>query len=84
MTRYTFNFAPGSAEAGCMVCGNIFLSPASFDKHRGIRPQGRRGDETQDGGRCELRGLRQDDYGRWGSTAELERVAHMRQIRGLR
>lgn len=84
MTRYRFNFYPGSAEAGCQVCGNIFLSVGSFDRHRDIRPQGRRGEDAQDGGRCNLRGLRQDLHGRWGSTAELEQVAKMQQIRGVR
>lgn len=83
-TRYRFDFYPGSAEAGCTVCGIVFLSAASFDKHRDIRPQGRRGDEAQDGGRCSLKGLQRDEQGRYGSVAEIERVHRMQKTREMR
>jgi hypothetical protein len=83
-TRYRFNFYPGSSEAGCGACGHVFLSAASFDRHRDIRPQGRRGDEAQDGGRCSFRALRQDQHGRWGSTDEIERVLRMQRAREAR
>lgn len=89
-SRYRFDFAPASAEAGCSACGAVFIDAAAFDVHRGIRPQGRRGDEAQDLGRCmspaEMRKARldQDRNGRWGDKAALARVEKMRGIREAR
>lgn len=86
-SRYRFDFAPGSTEAGCSVCGNVFIDATAFDVHRGIRPQGRRGDDAQDLGRCQTpaemkkAGLWQDRTGRWGGLAAQARVDKMRAIR---
>lgn len=66
------------------------MDTASFDIHRGIRPQGRRGDEAQDRGSCmlpaEMRraGLDEDLLGRWGTPSARERVRRMNQIRAQR
>lgn len=79
MKRYRFDFPPGSAKAGCTVCGRVFMSAAGFDTHRGIKPQGRRGEEAQDLGRCmsvaemKRRGVTETPHG-WGTAAELARA----------
>lgn len=82
--RYRFNFAPNTVECGCSVCGRVFIDTASFDVHRDIRPQGRRGDDAQDGGKCDVSKLTEAEDGRWGNDAAHERVAHMQKLRSAR
>lgn len=90
MRRYRFPDI-SATEAGCTVCGRVFIDAGSFDIHRGVRPQGRRGDEAQDLGRCmtvaemERKGVRvETETGRWGSQAARERAGKFRTIRAAR
>lgn len=90
MIRYRFPDI-SATEAGCTVCGRIFIDAPSFDIHRGIRPQGRRGDEAQDLCRCmtpaemERKGVREEpETGRWGSREARERTAKLRGVRAAR
>lgn len=41
---------PGSPRCFCTVCGHVFLTHVSFDKHRGIRASN--DEDHQDRGRC--------------------------------
>lgn len=80
--------AAGSPRCYCTVCGALFLTHVSFDKHRGINASN--DEEHQDRGRCwtwqemERWGLLEYETGVWGTVDEIataERFKAMREKR---
>ncbi len=80
--------APGSPRCYCTVCGAMFLTHVSFDKHRGIRASN--DEDHQDRGRCwtwqemDRYGLAQYEQGVWGTAAEIETADKFARMRAAR
>lgn len=87
MRRYRFPDI-SATEAGCTVCGLLFVDAVSFDVHRGITAHPR-SETAVDLGRCltpvemERKGMRQHGD-RWGTREAVARVTRMAEIRAKR